>query len=102
MIRSNNLDALGKKMTADARAIELAWLDEAAAPSSPTRPVLDSEVEFGFSLSESQYAGAVQLILEEAEVPGAARSVISNRATLAAYRDAGIEPWEVVKHILSR
>ena len=99
---NQNLSDAGRKFTADALTIELAWSTEPAPAPSPNRPALEGEAELGFTLSEPQFAAAVQDLLELSEIPDALEQVIKNRTTLAAYRDAGVEPWEVVQHILSR
>jgi len=99
---NQKLSNLGRKLTSDALAIELAWLTEREPAPSPNRPALESEAELGFTLSESQFAAAVQDLLELSEIPDALEQVVGNRTTLSAYRDAGVEPWEVVQHILWR
>jgi len=101
-MRNQNLSDVGGKLTTDALTIELAWLTEPGPAPSPNRPALESEAELGFTLSESQFAAAVQDLLELSEIPDASGQVIRNRTTLSAYRDAGVEPWEVVQHILWR
>jgi len=99
---NRNLSNLGRKLAADALTIELAWLAEPAPAPSANRPALESEAELGFTLSESQFAAAVQDLLELSEIPDASGQVIRNRTTLSAYRDAGADPWEVVQHLLFR
>jgi len=99
---NQKLSDLGRKFTADALTIELAWSVEPAPVPSPNRLPLESEAELGFTLSESQFAAGVQDLLELSEIPEASGHVIQNRTVLAAYRDAGAEPWEVVQHILLR
>jgi hypothetical protein len=94
--------AFGRQLLAAALKIEMAWLDEAEPTPSPMRPQLESEAEFGLTLTESIYAAGVLDLFEEKGVEGAFDQVVGNRLTLAAYRDCGAEPWEVVSHILSR
>ncbi len=92
----------GRKLVADALKIELAWLDSREPTPSASRVPLPSEIDIGLILTESQYAAGVLDLFELEGISDALDSVIANRTTLAAYRDAAAEPWEVVAHILGR
>jgi hypothetical protein len=92
----------GHELLESALRIELVWLDESAPTPSSGRVPLDSEVDFGLTLTESQYAAGVLDLFEQEGVDDAFEEVIANRLTLSAYRDFGAEPWEVVAHIRTK
>jgi len=91
-----------RKILAYAVKIEMAWRKEPVPAAATDRRPLLSTIETGYEPNEATYAAAVQLLLEEDCVPFAQKTVIQNRMALSAYRDAGVEPGELVNYILSR
>jgi hypothetical protein len=85
-----------------AAEIESIWGHELAPKSAPDRPRLESTTDTGFDPSETMYAAMVQFLLEDAGIRTAQNSVVLNRELLNQFRDAAIEPSDVVRHILSR
>lgn len=81
-----------------AAALDAAWDGEPQpAPASDRKPL-----QSGIELTESQYAGIVQLLFEDRGVEDAFDQVVTNRALISSYRDAGAEPAELALHVLSR
>jgi hypothetical protein len=92
----------GRKLVADALKIEPAWLDSPEATPSASRVPLPSEIDLGLIPTESQYAAGLLDRFELQGIGDALDNVIANRTTLATFRDAAVEQWEVVAHVLSR